>query len=111
MTVIVLTTASRTRITSLLSTVGTPAASEDEAELAVTVTIEVIAAWQASTVTVRFRLASAGSERRRMAIKAVDNEVHMFPYIEQRQKLEMSAKFSGRNSASFKCRDMISLQS
>lgn len=28
-------------------------------------------------MTVRFRLASAGSGSRRIAIKAVDNEVHM----------------------------------
>jgi hypothetical protein len=39
--------------------------------------MEVVTAGQASIVTVRFRLARAGSERRRMAIKAVGNEVHI----------------------------------
>jgi hypothetical protein len=81
-TVTVLTAASGTRISPLLSSFKIP----DDPDVAVapelTVIIEVIGAWQASTVTVRFLLAIAWSERRRRAIKAVGNEVHMFIFTE-----------------------------
>jgi hypothetical protein len=79
-------TATSTWTSPLLSSFNTPDDPEVSVAPEVTVTIEVSGAWQASTVTVRFRLASAGSERRRMAIKAVGNEVHMFICIKRRPK-------------------------
>jgi len=50
----------------------------DEAEIAAAPAVDI--AFQASTVTVRFRCcrADAGSDSRRRAIKAVGNEVHIF---------------------------------
>ena len=44
---------------------------------------------QLLTVTVRFFTAVAGSERRRMAIKAVGNKVHIFICPDYRDKLEI----------------------